>query len=175
MTPYEERLCRTCKYGKKPEYYKPCGALYRDDCRLYEPIEEMTLKKAIIQLEYLKNNGFKTKEQFEALDLVIKALEQKLCEDCISREEAINAVHKYFVKYLKINDDICLDGIRSLPSVTPQPKKGKWIVIRKEYKFMGSVVNEAQGCECSNCDGIVKLKSDFCPNCGAKMESEDTE
>lgn len=77
MTPYEERLCRTCKYGKKPEYYKPCGALYRDDCRLYEPIEEMTPKKAIIQLEYLKNNGFKTKEQFEALDLASKLLKQQ--------------------------------------------------------------------------------------------------
>ena len=46
--------------------------------------------------------------------------EQQPCEDCISREEAINVVHKYFVKYLKLNDDICLDGIKSLPSVTPK-------------------------------------------------------
>lgn len=55
----------------------------------------------------------------------------------------------------------------SLLSVTPQPKRGKWEVIRKEYEFMGSVVNEPQGCKCSNCGGIVRFKSDFCPNCGS--------
>ena len=41
MTPYEERLCRTCQYGKKPEYHKPC-VVYRDDCQLYRPIVKMT-------------------------------------------------------------------------------------------------------------------------------------
>ena len=57
----------------------------------------------------------------------------------------------------------------AIKALEQQPKSGKWIVIRKEYEFMGSIVNEAQGCKCSNCDGIVKLKSDFCPNCGADM------
>jgi hypothetical protein len=133
MTPYEERLCRTCKYGKKPEYHKPC-VVYRDDCQLYESIEEMTPKKAIIQLEYLKNNGFKTKEQFEALDMAIKALEQtelnpsyngvkselKPCEDYISREEALR--HRHII----YDDDgvgysvVRVDEIEQLPSVTPQ-------------------------------------------------------
>lgn len=61
----------------------------------------------------------------------------------------------------------------AIKALEQQPKTGRWIVIRKEYEFMGSVVNEAQGCKCSNCDWIVKLKSDFCPNCGAKMEVED--
>lgn len=41
-------------------------------------------------------------------------------EDCISREDAINVVHNYFMKYLELNDDICLDGIRSLSPVTPK-------------------------------------------------------
>lgn len=39
MTPYEKRICRTCKYGGKPEYHKPC-VMYRDDCHLYEKKEE---------------------------------------------------------------------------------------------------------------------------------------
>lgn len=47
----------------------------------------------------------------------------EISEDLISREEAINVVHKYFVNYLKLNDDICLDGLRSLPSVTPTISK----------------------------------------------------
>ena len=59
----------------------------------------------------------------EALKNYIKMLEQQPCDDCISRAEAINVVHKYFMDYLKLNDDICLDGIRSLPSVTPTISK----------------------------------------------------
>ena len=61
----------------------------------------------------------------------------------------------------------------SLPSVTPQPKRGKWKVIRKEYEFMGGIVNEPQGCKCSNCGGIVKFKSDFCPSCGCYCGGDD--
>lgn len=61
-------------------------------------------------------------------DVAIEQLEQlgyslgekiRTSEDYISRAEAINVVHKYFMDYLKLNDDICLDGIRSMPSVTP--------------------------------------------------------
>ena len=49
---------------------------------------------------------------------------QQSCDDCISRQEALNAVHKYFEHYLQLNDDICLDGLRSLPSVIPKEKTG---------------------------------------------------
>ena len=44
--------------------------------------------------------------------------ELKPCEDCISREAAIDVVRKWFDK-VQLNGDICLDGIISLPSVTP--------------------------------------------------------
>lgn len=33
-TPYHEKICRTCVYGDKPEYDKPC-IVYSDDCKLY--------------------------------------------------------------------------------------------------------------------------------------------
>ncbi len=59
-------------------------------------------------------------EAYKKIMCNCEVLEQQPSKDCISRTEAINVVHKYFVKYLKINDDICLDGIRSLPSTTPQ-------------------------------------------------------
>ena len=68
---------------------------------------------------------------------------QQPCEDCISRDEAINVVHKYFVDFLKLNDDICLDGIRSLPSVTPQRPKGKWITKSQSLYMI---------CTCCNTD-----------------------
>lgn len=44
--------------------------------------------------------------------------ELKPCEDCVSREAAIDVVRKWFDK-MQLNGDICLDGIISLPSVTP--------------------------------------------------------
>ena len=78
----------------------------------------MTLKEQIMKLQTYKM--FEDEDTvYVERDDVLKTLEQQPCEDCISRAEAINVVHKYFMDYLKLNDDICLDGIRSLPSVTP--------------------------------------------------------
>ena len=104
-------------------------------------------------------------------------------EDAISREELLARIDEERKHLL----DIKMDGaehilvhharriIEDMPSVTPQPKMGKWEVIRKEYEFMGGVVNEPQGCKCSNCGGIVKFKSDFCPVCGADMRGDEDE
>lgn len=57
-------------------------------------------------------------------DYYWKINRQQPCDDCISRQEALNVVHKYFEHYLQLNDDICLDGLRSLPSVIPKEKTG---------------------------------------------------
>lgn len=99
----------------------------------------------------------------EALDTAIEVLEQEPCEDCISRQEALNVVHKYFEHYLQLNDDICLDGLRSLPSVTPKEKTGHWIVHPKGiYAHL----------VCDKClsNAPYDCRTDFCPNCGTKME-----
>ena len=95
--------------------------------------------------------------------------EQQPCEDCIRRESVIEWLKDKDIIKTKNQEENARRELDELPSVTPQPKRGHWMVIRKEYEFMGGVVNEAQGCKCSNCDGIVKLKSDFCPSCGADM------
>ena len=92
------------------------------------------------------------------------------CEDAISRQAAIDVVHEYFEKYLNLNDDICLDGIRSLPSVTPEQKMGHWINYQKNIWIYA---------QCSECGTVQDTKTNYCPNCGAKMvepqESEDNE
>lgn len=41
------KLCDTCIYGSKTEYFKPC-IIYRDNCEYYEREEDM---KAIIQID----------------------------------------------------------------------------------------------------------------------------
>lgn len=44
----------------------------------------------------------------------------KLGTDCISRQEAIDIVDGWF-KRIGLNGDICVDGLRQLPSVQPEP------------------------------------------------------
>ncbi len=93
-----------------------------------------------------------------------KLTEQQPSEDCISRQAVINTI---FYK----SDNTCdvvlstdlMDRIKHLPSVTPQPKKGKWI-----YKWM-------KGQFCSECDEQSVWKFNYCPNCGAYMRGEEDE
>lgn len=104
------------------------------------------------------------------------SLEQQYCDNCISREEAINVVHKYFVDYLKLNDDICLDGIRSLPPVTSSRPKGRWISHIEHCEKLGLKPSGLGAYEwCSNCDCGIDINEfhrihyNFCPDCGADM------
>ena len=66
---------------------------------------------------------FFTKDEEEALDMVIKALEQQPCEDCISRQVVKDMLTAEWTKYMPMEMDInlsfVLDKISALPSVTP--------------------------------------------------------
>lgn len=96
-----------------------------------------------------------TFSRIDAITLAIKALEQQPCDDCINRQEAIEAV--YDNEYKK---DI-RKALENLPSVTPARAKGKWMTEHNK----GYV-------QCSNCHTRVPFckRSNFCPNCGAEME-----
>ena len=153
----------------------------------------MTLEESIKNLNKLLNLCDFTDEfgdridcepYYEAVEVAIKALEDKGyeqgCDDCISREAAIDALrdaenHAFnsYYKGLIAAHKI----IANLPSVTltPKPKTGKWI---EEDVFDGELVYR-----CSKCGEPFWLESgtpkdneyNFCPKCGAKMESEDKE
>lgn len=214
----KEKLCRTCIYGDKTEYDKPC-VVCSDDCQLYEKKKPMTVEEAIKILE--EDVVVPTIKQGQALSMALNALEQQSCEDCVSREAVINiiSIHLYkpfdggvrkascygVLKRIEkqvddlpsvtptisgmetvedcINRQAAIDfiidnyglkcssltnGIRDyLPSVTPQPKTGKWIIIDDCELFMA---------KCSECGEIVDSrminKYPYC-HCGAKMEVEE--
>ena len=99
--------------------------------------------------------------------------------DFIKREEAINFARSSagaaynrddFYAYRALNDFIVT--LISIPAADVVPvRHAKWVLIDE-------CVNE--GVYCSNCHKKIyraeyanqKVKSNFCPNCGAKMELE---
>ena len=91
------------------------------------------------------------------------------CEDCVNREAVLKlpkrAMKNYFGEV--IGDVVFIEDIKALPPVTPKQKTGYWVK-RKTYY------------ECSLCaclapsvevlDGIIWKPSNYCPDCGARME-----
>ena len=89
--------------------------------------------------------------------------------DAISREQAIDALEKWLHGLFGITE---ADGtatifktIRQLPPIQPEPKKGKW-------------VRDGHHIRCNQCGMYMcdtdregdRIPTEFCPNCGAKME-----
>ena len=110
---------------------------------------------------------------------VEKLDEQKPCDDVVSRKDA-EQMFRNIRSHLKPQDyksaeefntrDLMLlnaeQMIHALPSVTH--KSGKWIVDK------GSLDSQyGEVCKCSKCEIESIGVSNFCPNCGARMESED--
>lgn len=90
------------------------------------------------------------------------------CEDCISREEALEIMCDTCPMYNCLMKCSSYTHIEKMPFVTPQPKRGKWIEKTGEGFDAWA--------ECSECGCANPFEDDFnyCPNCGAKMvESEE--
>lgn len=133
----------------------------------------MTIDEAIRILERDRDIlGHYGGENAEALEKAIKALEQKPCEDCISREATKNMLNEEWTKYmpmeLDINLSFVLEKISELPSVTPTRSKGRWIEQQDIHKHHYGWLF------CSEC-GAFLMSSDganYCSCCGAEMEAE---
>jgi hypothetical protein len=104
----------------------------------------------------------------ELLDRAVKALETefatKTCnkkiasklvasEDCISRQAVLDMMQ------MRMSGKELFKAVYELPSVTPKQRTGHWIECEEEVK-----------CFCSECKEISDYPTQFCPNCGAKME-----
>lgn len=98
----------------------------------------------------------------------IKALEQELYDDAISRQAVINLCERF---------DGCvpysvLSNYDMLPPVNPQPqpKTGQWIkkeiIMERDFNTVKTYRDV-----CSNC-GIINISKykNYCPNCGRKMK-----
>ena len=114
----------------------------------------MKTERAIELLHRLQDEQFDGPhgdERREALSMAVRALEQNLVQesgglvkdlvkDCISRQQAIDAVVSAMIDGA---DAELVEGVMELlPSAQPQRKKGKWI-------FLPPIFEEI--CQCSNC------------------------
>lgn len=130
---------------------------------------EMTNENAIRWLKDLLKSDLPMEQYQTALEKGIEALDQEPCDDAISRQAVQDYIAKYLSQYL-YNDvreavEVIDEYIGELPSVNPQPKTGHWIPIQESVGIFRY--------KCDKCGRYNRAISDYCPNCGAKMESEE--
>jgi len=132
----------------------------------------MTLKEKVLKLQTYKM--FKDEDTvYVERDDILELLEQEPCEDCISRQAVLDCQHFIYDETGEELEVICAENVLNLPSVTPQPKMGRWVDTESDEFEHHHVY------QCSNCkqyelieypEYVSRFK--YCPNCGAKMESE---
>ena len=134
-------------------------------------------QKAVDALKISAPVSVVTQEEFndyiQTLNHVMDWLEQELCNDAINRQTVID----YECNFICGEGIRCvsgcrnINGIKALPSVQPKAKTGHWI---KDNLWRKPYCSEC-GNSCFGVHGFDYITTDFCPNCGAKMESEDKE
>ena len=130
----------------------------------------MIREEAIEQLKWYfeYDNGLSAdKETVEAYRMAVKALEQEPCDDAISRQAAINvavdAVDDWDGGCNKTREEYIRKALETIPPVTPKPRTGHWIRITdKTGHFLTW--------QCDKCGLQHKFSTDYCPDCGHKME-----
>lgn len=148
----------------------------------------MTKEEALVKVRgYLTD--YLPLDNADEIDEIIKALAQQPLENCISKEEVINAIHKTIYEFFDIADDVSEEpmndkdkllltinkalsnAVKALPSVTPSRPKGHWI----EHPHECGDNWQYPKYECSKCHTWVEYDDDFCPGCGADMTESEKE
>ena len=90
--------------------------------------------------------------------------------DLIERQAAIDAV----IRHLQLDYEYAWgvrEAINALPYAQPEPKTGVWIPDGQKQKH-GYEWMHCSVCGFSDIDNPA-THTNFCPNCGARMEGED--
>ena len=130
---------------------------------IFPTIKEMSEEVATRVFDEYIYKGKTLMEWIEALVQSEKALEVEPCEDAISREEMLKYQWYLHGKMSNEENHKLWQFIKSLPSVTPKQKTGKW-------NILGYDDPSVRFYKCSECHMKITLKFNYCPNCGAKME-----
>lgn len=123
-------------------------------------------------LDFLPTNN-EANRIIDIFDRVTSSIRQEPCEDCISREVALDTISELnAISFYEAQEDSkeCYyeirDAIKQLPPAASHPKIGQWIV---------NYPDGARAFKCNQCNKYADIHhaTDYCPNCGARMaESE---
>lgn len=102
--------------------------------------------------------------------LAIEVLKQEPCEDCISRQAVLDKIYDVDGMEALENSNIFAkhyaNMVKSIPSVTPKEKTGKWI---QQPRCEG---DEQPDLVCPNCGFKISWwdMGNFCAKCGKGLE-----
>jgi len=148
----------------------------------------MTREQKEKLIQYLKHN-LETGAAYLITDgdavEIIKALEQEPCEDAISRQEAHRQINKWVASGESDHLSPLHERMDTLPSITLQPKTGKWILTQRD-KCIDVSCSECGHVRFSDYSCISRgytiynpnrnsvrdmlAKLQYCECCGAKMQ-----
>ena len=94
-------------------------------------------------------------------------------DEYIERETAIAWFMPYVHAGESIDADVVISDIKGMKSADVAPvRHGRWILDEKRYVIYCSECGEVSGYSLNLKD--VREENHYCPNCGAKMDLEDT-
>lgn len=144
-----------------PDFEEPCK---QEPCE--NVISRLIVQEEISKSIALKENSHQMYKRIQAIPSVTPKFTDAEIQsnDCISRQAVLDCLT---ATELKKFDFIiqAREAINNLPPVTPQQKVGKWM-IHPNGVYAHLV--------CSKCltNAPYDCKTNYCPNCGAKMEVE---
>lgn len=138
-------------------------------------------KKIFLNRGYVEVSGgtyYDADKWRESIVVISEWLEQEPCDDCVSRQAAIDAmirleqddIERYGCAIPEgFNSTPAIEALNNLPSVTIKEKIGKWKV---QHTNLSHLLSDTI-VTCLKC-GHTKSRIDgeilnFCPNCGARM------
>lgn len=110
-----------------------------------------------------KHTFYTLNEYQAATDMAIQALEQQPCDDCISRQAAIDAMSNALERVFPEHRAIAERTMNKLPSVSTE-KTGRW----EEYGTRQVQILPTYRCSVCGEEYLQSEHFKYCPNCGAK-------
>lgn len=173
----------TCKVKKDHDFLIREGEKVSKEQK--SELDLISRQDAIAYIDRIINSGLGKNKSLDYIRKYISALPSAetheirtethgVCSDCISREQAIEAIADIEVinhDQLNIREGAVF-MLEQLPPVTPTERTGEWAVAYLDHESVGV---RPRTLNCSECNWLTSFPSAWCPNCGAKMGEIDNE
>ena len=144
--------------------------------KLLEEIQQKPCKDCISRIEVIKSideredvNGKVDAESVRTDIVLMPSVSPQPCEDAINRQWLMECVNEEWIKFdTEKDENRFIHLVRDIaPPVNPKTT-GHWI----EHPHEAGPCWEYSRYECSECHEWAEDDSNYCPDCGASMESE---